>query len=115
MFASSPESSLSGGTHYIFDCRYCAGVAGGKTPAWDYVKRVFGKRLLYTEGPSSLTLRAFALRNANLTCDYVSIDGYDTLGLGIISFRSLGQSYSPWHASSRQGSGKGQNISQHRR
>ena len=55
---SSPASSLVGGMHYVFDCRYCAGTAAGKTPSWTYLKEVFGARLERVEGPSGVATRA---------------------------------------------------------
>ena len=72
---SSPSSSLVGGTHHIFDCRYCQGSAGGKTPGWDYLSRVFGQRLQYHEGYSDAELRKFAQSSPQTTCDMISIDG----------------------------------------
>jgi hypothetical protein len=75
---SSPTSSLVGGNHFIFDCRYCAGIAGGKTPSMRYLKAVFGRRLRLVEGPSSATMKKFAAKNPSQSCDFFSIDGAHT-------------------------------------
>lgn len=74
---SSPHSSREGGTHHIFDCRYCMGTAGGKTPGWQYLQGVFGERLRYVEGMSDKTLPR-AAREMPAACDLLSIDGAHT-------------------------------------
>ena len=75
---SSPTSSLIGGTHYIFDCRYCAGIAGGKTPSEHYLRKVFGDRCHFIEGDSARKLREFSKAQPNRTCGMISIDGAHT-------------------------------------
>jgi len=75
---SSPHTSLLGGSHYVFDCRYCAGLAGGKTASWKYLQAVFGDRLELIEGESDTTIKHFADAHANVMCDIISIDGSHT-------------------------------------
>lgn len=75
---SSPESSLIGGTHHIFDCRYCQGIAGGKTPSWNYLTAVFGERLQMIEGVSDTRMLQFATESPATKCDLLSIDGAHT-------------------------------------
>lgn len=72
--SSATSSLLGGGTHHIFDCRYCAGTAGGKRPAWQYLEEVFGTRLQYHEGLSPKTMANLA-KTSPASCDMISIDG----------------------------------------